>query len=167
MEAFDIVEDTGSLFDQYQILGQAYIDAARRGHPADGFAVATILGKGRAHALRLVAADLEAVRTPTAITGLAGNTAVVRSRRPLRGMANQQKLVVTHDTIDGLVIGRRVTRLPALPVESRSDPPVAGGRPIGDHRMAFSQQRRVVRRRPTIAGRRSCATTFEYAAGSV
>ena len=87
----------------------------------------------------IVAANLEAIRAPTAVAFIYCNPTVVP---PLNAanVAIEQEAVHLHYAVDPFVIGRVATSGQSLAPEDGVDPPIAVGRQLGDDHLDVSHQ---------------------------
>src|SRR3954447_10159942 len=79
-------------------------------HEAHGLPVAAVEGEGHAHALAVVAADLQAVRAPAGVARVHGNAPLVPALLAA-GVALEQEPMHLHDAVDPLHV-RSGTTLP-------------------------------------------------------
>ena len=114
---------TESLLDglHHQVTHQVGVNALRCRHPAHRFPVTAIQRKGDPHPLTVIAAKLEPIGTPTFIAGVDRNSAIMPTiRHRLVATAMQQQLLISHDSVNALVV-----RLLAIEPQHRPYTPIA------------------------------------------
>ena len=113
-----------------------------------GLPVAAVEGEGHAHALAVVAADLQAVRAPAGVARVHGNAPLVPALFAT-GVALEQEPVHLHDPVDPL----HVRRGPALPLglatQEGMNPSIAVGGQIGDEPLDRGEKASIRQRRAT------------------
>lgn len=140
-----------NLCSTHQVAHVLARDAAGGCHEADGLPVAAVEGEGHAHALAVVAADLQAVRAPAGVARVHGNAPLVPALLAA-GVALEQEPMHLHDAVDPL----HVRRGPALPLglttQESMNPSIAVGGQIGNERLDRGDK-------PSIRQRRATSTT--------
>lgn len=119
---------TEALLDgfQHHIADVVATVAVWAGHPTDGLAVAAVQGEGHAQFFTVLAAELEAIRTPAGVTRVHRDTTFVTPRHTwLFAPAFQQQIMASHDAIHPLHVDRWLGLLLMLPTQQAPDPPVA------------------------------------------
>src|SRR5829696_4633616 len=107
--------------------------------------------EGDAHALAVVAADLQAIRAPAGVARVHGNATLVPAL-PAAGVALEQEPMHLHDAVDTL----HARRGPALPLglaaQESMNPSIAVAGQIGDEGLDRGEK-------PSIRQRRATSTT--------
>src|SRR4051812_36044796 len=109
-------------------------------------------GRRHAHALAVVAADLQAVRAPAGVARVHGNAPLVPALLAA-SVALEQEPMHLHDAVDPLNV-RGGTTLPfGLATQESMNPSIAVGGQIGDERLDRGEQRSIRQRRATSTTR--------------
>ena len=82
------------------------VDTSRRCHPADDFSVTTVQGESNLHLVTVAALKTEAIGAPSHITSESDDLPFMGSCRARLGSLQQQP-VLSHNSIDSLVIHKR------------------------------------------------------------
>ncbi len=98
---------TEALLDclHHQVADQVSIATLDCGHPTHRFAVTAVQCKRNPHTFAVIAAEPKPIRTPASVAGVDCNPTIMPSiRHPLVTTAMKQQLVISHDSVNALVV---------------------------------------------------------------